>query len=114
MVLCYCGRFAIVRTSKTDTNPGRRFYCCAEQGSNCGFFMWFDPPMCARSTELIPGLLKSKMRADLLEHELRTGLGSSTRNQADFEKLEQEISKKNTQIKYLLVIIAFLCLMLLF
>ena len=26
---CFCGTPAIIRTSWTQANPGRRFYCCA-------------------------------------------------------------------------------------
>ncbi|GKE35250.1 RNA-directed DNA polymerase, eukaryota, partial [Tanacetum coccineum] len=27
--------------------------------TDCGFFRWIDPPMCARSVQIIPGLLRS-------------------------------------------------------
>ncbi|KAJ9553846.1 hypothetical protein OSB04_017891 [Centaurea solstitialis] len=41
----------------------------------CGFIRWFDPPMCNRSVEIIPGLLCSKnlLEAKIrkLEHEAR-------------------------------------------
>ncbi|KAM7507563.1 hypothetical protein LguiA_018016 [Lonicera macranthoides] len=43
---------------KHDNNPGRRFRAC-EQGV-CGYFSWVDPPMCKRSKEIIPGLLRKK------------------------------------------------------
>ncbi|KAL4585615.1 hypothetical protein LXL04_010238 [Taraxacum kok-saghyz] len=59
MVFCYCGRVAIVRTSWTDTNPGRRFHCCPKQVSRCAFFAWLDPPMCARYAMIIHGLLRN-------------------------------------------------------
>ncbi|KAL4562713.1 hypothetical protein LXL04_026743 [Taraxacum kok-saghyz] len=59
MVFRYCGRVAIVRTSWTDTNPGRRFRCCTKQVSRCAFFSWIDPPMRARSAKIIPGLLRN-------------------------------------------------------
>ncbi|KAL4560872.1 hypothetical protein LXL04_033028 [Taraxacum kok-saghyz] len=59
MVLCFCGRVAIVRTAWTSTNPGRRFHACPKQGSRCGFLGWIDPPMCARSVDIIPGLLRN-------------------------------------------------------
>ncbi|MFS7970492.1 putative transcription factor GRF family [Helianthus anomalus] len=36
-VVCACGSATIIRTSWTATNPGRRFHCCAREGSNCGF-----------------------------------------------------------------------------
>ncbi|KAL8223347.1 hypothetical protein R6Q57_018822 [Mikania cordata] len=56
MAFCACGKQAIVRSSWTSKNPGRRFFSCPEQVSLDGF----DPPMCDRSVDIIPGLLKSK------------------------------------------------------
>lgn len=58
---CYCGVRAKVRTSWTDNNPGRRFFGCAKYNSNgcgCGYFGWFDPPMCPRGRQIIPRLLR--------------------------------------------------------
>ncbi|PWA72934.1 zinc finger, GRF-type [Artemisia annua] len=75
MVRCWCSRHAIIRTSWTNINPGRLFYACPQPGSSCRFIRWFDPPMYARSTVIIPGILRSKneleaalkaCRADLL------------------------------------------------
>ena len=39
---CFCGHPAIIRTSWTQTNPGRRFYCCARTVSvdNLGTKLW--------------------------------------------------------------------------
>ncbi|PWA95313.1 zinc finger, GRF-type [Artemisia annua] len=54
MVQCWCGQTAVVRTSWTNRNPGRRFYGC------CDFIDWYDPPMCARSVSIIPGLLRAR------------------------------------------------------
>ncbi|GJW08034.1 ALP1-like protein [Tanacetum coccineum] len=45
---------SIVRTSWTNTNLGRRFYC-----ERCGIIDWYDPEMCPRSIVIIPGLLRS-------------------------------------------------------
>ncbi|GER39586.1 GRF zinc finger containing protein [Striga asiatica] len=61
---CYCGRRAVIRTSWTTENPGRRFQACLknEEEGGCVFFDWNDPPMCRRAKALIPGLLK-KMNA---------------------------------------------------
>ncbi|PWA76480.1 zinc finger, GRF-type [Artemisia annua] len=64
MVVCTCGRKAVVKTSWTYTNPGRRFYGCPSMGSDCPFLGWFYPPMCPRSVEIIPGLLR---RINVLE-----------------------------------------------
>ncbi|KAL0398485.1 UNVERIFIED_CONTAM: hypothetical protein Sradi_2191800 [Sesamum radiatum] len=47
-----------MRTSWTKDNPGRRFYNCSIGRGNCAFFAWEDPPICARSKLIIPGLLR--------------------------------------------------------
>ncbi|KAJ0704665.1 putative transcription factor GRF family [Helianthus annuus] len=45
MATCRCGKLAIVRTSWTDNNPGRRFYSCPSPDVTCpGFVGWVDPP----------------------------------------------------------------------
>ena len=63
MVRCHCGAQAVVKTSWTNTNPGRRFW------AHCGFIDWLDPPMCPRSTIIIPGLLNriNNQRAQMQE-----------------------------------------------
>ncbi|PWA43607.1 zinc finger, GRF-type [Artemisia annua] len=68
MVVCACGRTAIIRTSWSNYNPGRRFYSCPITGSDCPFIDWFDPPMCQRAVAIIPGLLRGRNN---LEHQLR-------------------------------------------
>ncbi|GJY65347.1 zinc finger, GRF-type containing protein [Tanacetum coccineum] len=59
MVDCFCQRPAVNRTSWTQNHPGRRFWACSRIVTDCGFFRWIDPPMCARSVQIIPGLLRS-------------------------------------------------------
>ncbi|PWA59077.1 zinc finger, GRF-type [Artemisia annua] len=59
MVNCHCGKVAVVKTSWTNINPGRRFYSCPDVASDCPFVDWVDPPMCPRSVNIIPGLLRS-------------------------------------------------------
>nr|GEU64854.1 zinc finger, GRF-type [Tanacetum cinerariifolium] len=54
-----CGGPSIIRTSWTTINPARRFCCCAKRGINCGIIDWYDPPMCPRSVQVIPCLLRS-------------------------------------------------------
>ncbi|CAH1448084.1 unnamed protein product [Lactuca virosa] len=58
MVLCFCGKVALVKTSWTPLNPGRRFFACPMNIFVCGFIGWLDPLMCARSKAIIPGLLR--------------------------------------------------------
>ncbi|CAA0842005.1 zinc ion binding [Striga hermonthica] len=56
---CDCGKPSVVRTSWTFENPGRRFYSCNyKRGGACKLFSWVDGPMCTRSKQLIPGLLR--------------------------------------------------------
>ena len=54
MVQCWCGQTALIHTSWNNRNLGRRFY------GYCDFIDWYDPPMCARSVSIIPGLLRAR------------------------------------------------------
>lgn len=62
MPKCHCGRSSRLGTSWTIRNPSRRYfiYYKDEVGGSerCNFFQWFDPKMCKRSIEVIPGLLR--------------------------------------------------------
>ncbi|KAL8226969.1 hypothetical protein R6Q57_016801 [Mikania cordata] len=58
MVMCSCGSSTQLSISWTDRNPERRFHCCTKKGRSCGFVAWAGPPMCQRSLQVIPGLLK--------------------------------------------------------
>ncbi|GKA91934.1 hypothetical protein Tco_0813859 [Tanacetum coccineum] len=61
MVRCSSGLEAVIRTSWTNRNPGHRFYGCPTLSPTCvNFLRWFDPPMCQKSIQIIPGLLKSR------------------------------------------------------
>eukprot|EP00850_Spirogloea_muscicola_P015548 SM000120S25697 [mRNA] locus=s120:175566:177974:- [translate_table: standard] len=41
-MMCPCGvGLCLVRTSRTEKNPGRRFYKCPQE-TGCGFFLWCD------------------------------------------------------------------------
>ncbi|CAI9263742.1 unnamed protein product [Lactuca saligna] len=53
MVMCFCIKWAIVRTSWIDNNPGRQFWGSPDPNSSCGFIGWYDEPMCARSKVII-------------------------------------------------------------
>ncbi|GJR67235.1 hypothetical protein Tco_0013300 [Tanacetum coccineum] len=60
-VRCACGLEAVIRTSWTNQNPSRRFYGYPTLRPACvNFLMWYDPPMCQRSVQIIPGLLRSR------------------------------------------------------
>ncbi|MFS7973672.1 putative transcription factor GRF family [Helianthus anomalus] len=55
MILCKGGRQAALKTSYTETNPGREFYTCSQMRSRCKFFVWHDPSLCCRSCVVIKG-----------------------------------------------------------
>ncbi|GJY38934.1 zinc finger, GRF-type containing protein [Tanacetum coccineum] len=58
---CTCGLEAMIRTSWTNRNPGRRFYGCPTLSPTyVNFLRWYDPPMCQRSVQIIPRLLRSR------------------------------------------------------
>ncbi|PWA58004.1 zinc finger, GRF-type [Artemisia annua] len=71
-VRCWCGKQAITRTSWTSANPGRRFYCCPDEGSSCRWIGRYDPELCARSRMIIPGLLRGRNE---LEERLEVAIG---------------------------------------
>ncbi|KAI8547505.1 hypothetical protein RHMOL_Rhmol07G0201100 [Rhododendron molle] len=56
-----------MRTSWTDTNPGRRFIGWQQKHEDCGcgFFVWYDPPMCGTSKMVISGLLKTLRKTEV-------------------------------------------------
>nr|GEV76570.1 hypothetical protein [Tanacetum cinerariifolium] len=61
MVCCACGLEAVIRTSWTNRNPSRRLYGCPTLSPTyVNFLRWYDPPMCQRSVQIIPGLLISR------------------------------------------------------
>nr|GEU98224.1 hypothetical protein [Tanacetum cinerariifolium] len=60
MVRYSSGLKAVIRTSWTNRNPGRHFYGCPTLSPACvNFLRWFDPPMCQRSVQIIPRLLRA-------------------------------------------------------
>ncbi|KAK0571541.1 hypothetical protein LWI29_017747 [Acer saccharum] len=67
---CFCGTKAKRCTSWTSSNPGRRFFGCSKNrgDGHCGFFRWYDPPICARAKKIVPGLLRR-----ISELEMRLG-----------------------------------------
>ncbi|KAJ4813130.1 GRF zinc finger protein [Rhynchospora pubera] len=59
---CHCNELAVLKTSWTIANPGRRFLGCPNYdglnpGRSCGFFFWYDAPVQDRAKEVINGLL---------------------------------------------------------
>lgn len=90
-MFCTCGVELPLKTSWTLNNPGRRFRACPSYGTPayCGAFQWWDPEMCSRSKQIIPGLKKEI--ADLKDDNVT--LVKSLRD------LEDEVRKKDEIVK---------------
>ncbi|WOH07238.1 hypothetical protein DCAR_0626667 [Daucus carota subsp. sativus] len=86
---CNCNKYAVVHTSWTDTNGGRRFAHCPD--FECDYFRWVDAPLCTRARIIIPGLTR---RIDMLEGEMRT-----------LEAINNKVEKMNTWSLYFLLIL---------
>ncbi|PIN21218.1 DNA topoisomerase [Handroanthus impetiginosus] len=95
---CHCGRRATLRTSWTKENPGRRFHSChSYKEEGCAFFVWEDPPMCARSSVIIPGLLQKCSRYEAEIDELRR-----VREELQhFRAIEEEVQRLRKKKKIL-------------
>ncbi|KAJ4810504.1 GRF zinc finger protein [Rhynchospora pubera] len=65
---CYCNELAVLKTSWTEANPGRRFLGCRnyEISRSCGYFFWYDAPVQDHAKVVINGLLR---RLNNLERE---------------------------------------------
>nr|KAJ0185615.1 hypothetical protein LSAT_V11C900490130 [Lactuca sativa] len=96
MVMCFCKKWAIVRTSWTNNNPGRRFWGCPDPNSSCGFIGWHDEPMCARSKVIIPGLLGTI-------NKLRKAIDDIKEQASKHEKAMEKIKEEETMLRYYLV-----------
>ncbi|PWA74705.1 zinc finger, GRF-type [Artemisia annua] len=82
VLICDCGKQTTIKTSWTNRNPGRRFYCCP----SCGFIGWTDPPMCCRAVVVIHGLLRARNE---LEEELKEQLRLMREKDQQLKKLNK-------------------------
>ncbi|KAH7839980.1 hypothetical protein Vadar_010959 [Vaccinium darrowii] len=57
-----CGNVRELHTSWIPLNPGRRFVACPKE--ECKDFAWVDPPMCERSVQIIPRLLRKRNKME--------------------------------------------------
>ncbi|KAK4853247.1 hypothetical protein QYF36_005914 [Acer negundo] len=69
-IVCVYGRKAQIYTSWTDSNLRKQFWGCTNYRGDLKsrYFRWFDPLICARSKQIIHGLLRR-----LRELEMRLG-----------------------------------------
>ncbi|CAA0841730.1 zinc knuckle (CCHC-type) family protein [Striga hermonthica] len=64
-LLCYCGKRAQLRTSRTPSNPGKKFHGCKNwKDGGCTFFKWEDDPESSNNqilaNEIIEGLVEQE------------------------------------------------------
>ncbi|KAG8388161.1 hypothetical protein BUALT_Bualt02G0097100 [Buddleja alternifolia] len=105
---CYCSQLRTLGCSWTSSNPGRRFYGCGQYGTvgGCNYFLWFDPPMCERSRQVIPGLLRSIDQTESQLHQV----------QAELRTVKTELQRVDQRGKRIqkVFLVAFLFLLLIF
>ncbi|KAM6543323.1 hypothetical protein CsatB_007770 [Cannabis sativa] len=95
---CCPPRVAQMITSWTSRNPGRRFIRCPchDEVEGHGFWMWYDPPICQRLKDVIPGLLR---RIRNLEREVSMlsseGVDNVVTNQEHSETVEKSMTCKD-------------------
>ncbi|XP_047252262.1 uncharacterized protein LOC124887123 [Capsicum annuum] len=58
--VCLCGVKAEIKTSWTQLNTGRRFFCCktSKMRGGCNYFDWCDDKMPPQEKRVMWGLLK--------------------------------------------------------
>ncbi|KAI7746910.1 hypothetical protein M8C21_018572 [Ambrosia artemisiifolia] len=104
-IYCRCGREAIVRTSWTSKNPGRRFYSCPIKASQCGGFLcWVEPD------NVIAGLLRSKNELEGSITELQGSISElEAVNEVLVDKLKAKEDESRKRKKYLVLSWVFFC-----
>ncbi|KAM0042907.1 putative transcription factor GRF family [Helianthus debilis subsp. tardiflorus] len=103
MVFCHCGRDAIIQTSWTSKNPGRRFYACPVQGSNCPFIGWFDQQRCQRCIDIIPGLLRAKNNLESEKMQLQQQNMNLEEENLKLQQKNMKVEAKSRKLKKYLV-----------
>ncbi|KAG5550655.1 hypothetical protein RHGRI_015566 [Rhododendron griersonianum] len=61
-IFCFCGEPAPLTKSTTQSNPGRRFFGCANFKA-CGFFCWYEPSIGEARSDLGPMRVQTKTKA---------------------------------------------------
>ncbi|KAM3269465.1 hypothetical protein P3S67_030347 [Capsicum chacoense] len=58
--VCLCGVKAEIKTSWTQLNTGRRFFCCktSKVRAGCNYFDWYDDEMPPQAKRVMRDLLK--------------------------------------------------------
>ncbi|KAG8379095.1 hypothetical protein BUALT_Bualt07G0052500 [Buddleja alternifolia] len=98
---CYSSQPRTLRCSWTSSNPGRRFYGCEQYGmvGGCNYFFSFDPPMCERSRQVIPELLRSIDRTESQLHHVQAELRQVQAELRTVETELQRVSQRGKRMK---------------
>ena len=66
----------------------------------CGFFNWYDPPICARSKKIIPGLLRRirELETKMGEENGFEGIGTSS-TYVSTDGVDEEVSSAGKRRK---------------
>ncbi|GJT78320.1 hypothetical protein Tco_1045045 [Tanacetum coccineum] len=97
MICRRCGSVGVITTSWTSTNPGRRFFGCSKRGANCGIIDWYDPPMCDRAVQIIPGLLR---RINHLQQTLADYQAPNVDQIVDYQGENDEVVADQNHVDY--------------
>ncbi|KAL6513934.1 hypothetical protein OROHE_019390 [Orobanche hederae] len=98
---CFCGRVPVIVPSWKEKNVGRRFLGCSRypDAGYCNFFQWFDPPMCDRSLQIIPGLLRKLDEQNLKMTTLETVVDNLEEKIRILQSMNCSLEKENGLLK---------------
>ncbi|CAA0841880.1 DNA topoisomerase 3-alpha [Striga hermonthica] len=106
-LLCHCGKRAQLRTSRTPSNPGKKFHGCKNwKDGGCTFFKWEDDPESSNNQILANEIIEVGNKMLLLEAENKK-LKESVELQLHVQDIyDEELSKIRQKIWKLQVFVA--------
>ncbi|KAJ0524751.1 putative transcription factor GRF family [Helianthus annuus] len=107
MVRCDCGAPTLVRTSCTQTNPGRQFYCCNRQGRSCGFVCWAQEAVSPNANDLIQGLMNTLNQVEENNRVLNERNRVLTQRNRILEDVARTLKNENKLLKTMLLVCVF-------
>ncbi|KAB1212574.1 hypothetical protein CJ030_MR5G023518 [Morella rubra] len=98
--LCFCGMKARMRTSRTEGNPGRRFFGCPRYSSGqrhlaCNFFEWIDPAPAAQGQDALAGMVR---KVKILEDKVKMSEDKVKKNADKVNFLEEQVQVQKDQL----------------
>ncbi|KAI8568403.1 hypothetical protein RHMOL_Rhmol02G0196400 [Rhododendron molle] len=98
-IFCECNMRSPLQTSRTDSNPGRRFFGCPkyQTDSACGFFNWYDPPTCKRGMKFGRMILKENRELKRTLKEMQQQ--SSIKGNEEIQKKIDELERRNQDLE---------------